>query len=573
MGIHRFFYWFKNTFGEHIQDISSNTDLNTQVDTLLLDLNGIFHTSAQKIYQYGNYKPRPTLMRENVINNKSDGYKQRKVFQDVCYRITQLVNLVQPSTNIVLCVDGTAPLGKQLQQRKRRYKSAQDSMNSNMDFDPCSITPGTRFLDNLTKYIDWYIRKMISQDDTWKHLNIYYSNEKVSGEGEHKILEYIRKYGNENDTYCMYGIDADLIMLSMGTHLPKFYILRDDMYNKRNHLWIDISAVASKLSNEIMCWDNTSSKKYNKKYAINDFIFMCFMVGNDFLPQIPTIDIFNGGIDIMLNLYKTVGYEYGHLTRIVHDKVFFVKKSLEIFLGEMSTMEKDMLETKLNSNDKFHPDEILNNNTLVIENKGYKVDTEKYREEYYSKHFQSHDISTKNVCLEYLKGMQWVLSYYLNGVPDWRWYYPYHYAPFPHDMSKYLHHFKFPEFNSNAQPLSAYEQLLSVLPPKSANLIPHPLNTLLTDTNSVLKKYCPDEVKVDLSGKRQEWEGIVIIPHIDVNIVSDEYTKLAPQIDTRDMKRNTRGYNFLYKYNPKYTKLFKSYYGDIENCSVSMDIV
>lgn len=39
---------------------------------------------------------------------------------------------------------------------------------------------------------------------------------------------------------------------------------------------------------------------------IDDFIFMCFLVGNDFLPHIPCLRITDGGIDCLLLIYKAI---------------------------------------------------------------------------------------------------------------------------------------------------------------------------------------------------------------------------------------------------------------------------
>jgi 5'-3' exonuclease len=355
-------------------------------------------------------------------------------------------------------------------------------------------------------------------------------------------------------------------MLSLGTHIPNFYVLREDTYESNNYFYINIGSVATHLA-EIMRWE-CETEKFIESSAIDDFIFICFMVGNDFLPHIPSIEIMGGGIDTMLSVYKQTGEKYGHLTRNINKNILFHKPSLGKFFEAISQYEKSMLEDKLNGNEIFFPDEILNRHTTVDLNEGITIDIEEYRNDYYRSHFQ---VSTKQVCVDYLEGMQWVLSYYTRGVPSWKWCYPYNYAPFAHELARNIEYFKFPVYG-NTYPISPFQQLLSVLPPKSADLIPKPLDTLLTDPNSPLMKYCPQTIDVDLAGKRKDWEGIVILPHVNFDDIKTVCQEHIHKVSPVDLKRNVFGKSFIYRYDPKITTDFSSYYGSIPSCKVKVEL-
>jgi len=559
MGIKHFFYWFKQSFSENITKLSlgdsfEDDEIEIQIDNFMIDLNGLFHNSAQKVYQYGAYALPPRLLgthRRNTANLE----KQRRCFEDICINIENLVNIVRPSKRLILCVDGPAPLSKQNQQRQRRFRSASERKDNDRSFDSNSLTPGTKWMDHLTKYIDWWIKNKMSTSANWQKLEVIFSNEKAPGEGEHKIINYIRLHGNPDESFCIHGADADLIMLSLGTHYPNFYILRDDMYTENAYFAIDIGGVREEMA-DLLHWDGDA---YTPKSAINDFILMCYLVGNDFLPHIPCIEIIQGGIETMIDVYKSVGSSYGHLTEYKRDGVRFVKSALKIFLGTLAQYEKGILQEKLDRRDTFFPDPILESCAKQCDTGKWIVDINRYREAYYRENLFVKDMEI--LCHHYLEGLQWVLSYYTKGVPNWKWRYPYHYAPFAFTLTEHIDTFRFPVYGKT-KPTTPFIQLLSVLPPQSSHLIPSPLCDLLTDEKSEMKKYCPNTFNVDLAGKKQEWEGIVILPMVDYTLVEQLFVNMFRHIDKRDTRRNILGKSFTYRYSPDAPYMFNSFYGN-----------
>lgn len=556
MGIKHFFIWFKNRFSNNISVINDDNQSlerdNVTIDNLMIDMNGLFHQATQKVYKYGEYKIHKRLLDDTPSERINFFEKQTEAFEHICESINKIINIAKPKKRVILCVDGPAPNSKQKQMRQRRFSSAQETPYGT--FDRNSITPGTKFMDMLSKYIDWYIRKMVSTH--WNNIEVVFSNEKVPGEGEHKLINYIRKYGVKNESYCIHGMDADLIMLSLGTQFPNMYILRDEVKSEKPSFYLlNIGNIRIQLI-KMLKWDE-EKVPFNTDIAIYDFIFMCFVVGNDFLPNIPGIEIILGGIDFMIDIYKIIGASYGHLTKIYKNKLYFRKNVFAIFLATLSQYEKDVFEDKLKDNNKYFPDKILEKNS-----KEGKVDMNGYRKDYHKKCFNSENI--EKVCHEYLEGLQWVLSYYIYGVPDWKWKYKYHYAPFTIEIAKHLKTFKFIEY-TKTHPTLPFIQLLSVLPPKSAHLLPKPLDVIL---KTRLNEYCPEILNIDLSGKRQKWEGVVLLPTIDYSIVEKEYNMLANNIEQREYKRNVFGKTFVYNYSDKISK-YNSYYGEI-NCNVSI---
>lgn len=158
-----------------------------------------------------------------------------------------LFQLIQPKKLFFMAIDGVAPRAKMNQQRGRRFRSAQmaadqtkeaiargETLPSEERFDSNCITPGTPFMDRLQNELSYFVTDKVSNDPLWRNVDVILSGHQVPGEGEHKIMDYIRymkaKPGYNSQTrHCLYGLDADLIMLGLCTHEPYFSLLREEV--------------------------------------------------------------------------------------------------------------------------------------------------------------------------------------------------------------------------------------------------------------------------------------------------------------------------------------------------------
>ena len=194
-----------------------------EFDNLYLDMNGIIHPCT-----HGD---------DGAVVRMSE----EQMFVKIGKFVDELMKIVKPQKLLFLAVDGCAPRAKMNQQRQRRFRAAQEQSRNLVaarergeeipaePFDSNCITPGTKFMARLTEFLNYYIRSKIKDDANWQRPRIILSGAEVPGEGEHKIMEYIRREKSQdgwdpNQRHCIYGNDADLIMHTFSKVLASSFI-------------------------------------------------------------------------------------------------------------------------------------------------------------------------------------------------------------------------------------------------------------------------------------------------------------------------------------------------------------
>jgi hypothetical protein len=186
----------------------------------------------------------------------------------------------------------------------------------------------------------------------------------------------------------------------------------------------------------------------------------------------------------------------------------------------------------------------------------------------------------KTICVEFVRGLSWVMRYYFLGCQSWEWYYPHHYAPFAIDIAQALRDLvasirtgdassstgtssstptqdALPGPTSSqcfqfqlSQPFRPLEQLVAVLPPVSVMILPKALRPLVTEPTSPLHPYFPDELHIQksdgISQAVAKWHGVLRLPFIPRTVLLEAIAPVLKQLDLAELSRNQFYQNVAY---------------------------
>ncbi|KAL9612530.1 MAG: hypothetical protein Q9167_002869 [Letrouitia subvulpina] len=342
-----------NVDGQEIPvDTTKPNPNGEEVDNLYLDMNGIVHPCS-----HPEDRPAPATEEEMMLAVFS--YTDR------------VVNMARPRKLLMIAV---AQEAKEKDDDKEEFMKMLKSKNGGIvteeaaamiqkkTWDSNAITPGTPFMDILAASLRYWCAYKANSDPAWERLKVIISDATVPGEGEHKIMEFIRSQRSSpehdpNTRHVIYGLDADLIMLGLATHEPHFRVLREDVFfqeskartcricGQKGHvaeackgeaklkegefdekdkylaqkpfIWLHVSVLREYLEAEL--YIPRQEFRFDLERALDDWVFMCFFVGNDFLPHLPSLDIRDDGIDTLIAIWRdNIPLMGGYLTKDGH---------------------------------------------------------------------------------------------------------------------------------------------------------------------------------------------------------------------------------------------------------------
>lgn len=584
MGVPSFFAWWAKHYPEEI--LYKCLPYSDYV--LLLDFNGAIHPAV---------RTDPTML-----------YSQ--MFAAVCDYLGPIIKSVKPK-EVVIAIDGVAPVAKLSQQRERRYKSAKESKHKedmaiefgqpvraeHVDFN--MISPGTEYMYDLEQTLIQELSNATSKGGKWEGIKFSLNGSGIPGEGEHKIMDEIRsrKAKGLKEHYCIYGLDADLIFLSM-ENVPDCFLVRENVrFVNRDtlgfdptlypYIYLDIAELRDKVCKLLdpICKLNHLNQlgfKYSRLVAprtresvvdldkvdfyhperdvqrlVRDYIFICFMLGNDFLPRLPCLKIRNGSLNDIIVMYKQVAWKLGcflvnadlTVNRLFFHGLLHLIASFEdefmIQLREQRFKDTGRFKFRLMGKSKYEQaiekfDYVENKyiDTIIGGTPGWRKRYYKYHMDIKYRQETEYKESILAICEEYIKGMNWVMQYYTGTHSNWSWFYPYDAAPTAKDLFHSLSELEVNYRFEDTQPVEPYVQLLSILPPDSAQLLPPTLRRLMTHDSPIHKMY-PLTITLALNGNKFWHECKPKMPHVDHKLLNEVVDAKKCYFSDKERKRNS----------------------------------
>jgi 5'-3' exonuclease len=468
-------------------------------------------------------------------------------------KVIQASGVIKPGpASVFLGVDGPVPAAKVNQQRRRRWNSVQTleeerrmgKQDGSPVWDRNAITPGTHFMDALST-------ALTAERGAWT-----VSPVEEAGEGEHKIMSRLRGLkdaGSEREpqTHILYGLDADLILLSL-YHLrflhpqSTFYLMREDERESTAERTVYSYLNVNKLRDALI----TKMKRVGEDAdaALTDYIFAMTLLGNDFLPH---------GLQLTL---KGNGYE--HLMRLLTQAdrprlilsaganaspngnqplqwnpeglayVFRYYAALEegFIVDEIQHKREGVRRKVVYGDDEAEPwaraysqwmktparrmDEYALVSDVYEDAVKLKAG---WRQTYYRAWFGS--VYRLSVCDAYLEGLHWVLRYYTGEPVNPFWYYPWNLPPLYADLASRVRTKGIDSLTAaitmpaDFRPLLPTEQCAIVMPASSLHLCKDKRYHRLP---ALVPHYYPAECRMFYVGKHQMWECEPLLPVLTV---------------------------------------------------------
>ena len=525
MGIPSYFKHIIKQYG----DIFTSIQSCAEVHNLYIDSNSVIYDALRRL-TFG----------EQEMN---DQFEER-LMEETCNTLLSYIETIRPTKRVFIAFDGVAPVAKLEQQRQRRNKSVffrvlegevkeRWNIPETRSWDQTAITPGTAFMAKLDTYVDDFFR--VNAPSFCNEIII--SGSSHVGEGEHKIFSYIRDHPepHRTQTSLVYGLDADLIMLCLQhlSYSKKIYLFREiPDYERDLQRTLEgetLCVMQIQALSQIIVQEMTLHKPTQiPRQKIQDYIFISFLLGNDFLPHFPALNIRTNGIDILIGAYREVcppnksictgkGIDWKMCRSLIEH---ISQKEFDFIQHEYKTMRrwKNMAERPPTTYEEHVRKMQLipcrsreREEFIDPSHKGWEF-------RYYKALFdiEIDDEYRKKICRNYLEGLEWTYHYYREGCRNYQWSYRYHYPPLLKDLVRYMPQFETNFVEENYHTVTPLQQLCYVIPKEAYHLLPIKAAKQLHKQREAMEEVYKEDKPFVWAFCKYLWESHITLPDVPI---------------------------------------------------------
>jgi 5'-3' exonuclease len=445
----------------------------------------------------------------------------------------KVIRAVEPTAGVYIAVDGVAPMAKIRQQRMRRFKgtsiaegdveAAAAAAALRTSWDKNAITPGTRFMEKLSARLQRLIGDHQPAGQRW-----LLSDAGEAGEGEQKIMKQLRDGlcggAGRTDSVVIYGLDADLIVLSMWARTEIFpdrpmWLFRErvergemvrDVVGEEMFEWFSVGVLENAISSEGGVADEAVEAR---REWVQDYCAAMMLLGNDFLPTSMTFRLKENGHGRLLDMLGKA--RRGGRLWAREDCLNLAGWTAAV--RYLSNAEEDRflraVQRKLGArgDDTDPEDEPLRVRAdavfVVGEGEMLRMRPD-WRKVYAEMGFGG---NVRGAVDKYIEGMRWVVDYYTGRPVNMEWVYPWHFAPLWEHIYMGLVTGGWRTVPApGARTLQPIEQLAMVLPQRSWGLIR--ADSAVARLPALAPHWFPEGFALNSVGKRYAWECEPEIP-------------------------------------------------------------
>ena len=543
------------------------------------------------------------------VHANVEGIEKGIIAETIVY-VQKIIGYVRPTAELFVAIDGPPPRAKMAQQRKRRFVGAwrEDLLEQSRrgagshggggqpQWDRNAITPGTAFMAVLSASLrtflaDWH--------RAHPEVRVTFLDSDSPGEGEAKIYHHLKAERGGADPAgaggadVVYGLDADLIMLSLIAHADgasrPIYLLREPAEfsggqqktrGGQHHrmpppppfMYFDTGALATVLASQL-------------NIPVRDYVVLCFLLGNDFLPPLSYLKINNDGIDTLITHYRQVrGQFFSNGETLVVEQQDNVLLNYPFLLALVDRLKNEedrgLAEADATYYDFVPRQRFPATHQVALKDPALmsawldnypsvhkfprslvRPNTMGWRPRYYFHMFNgmTEGKDVDGVCANYLEGIQWTFDYYFSfdaGATAWGWYYKHEYSPTALDLYNHLatrlatapdHARLRDSLRAETRDPARYDpfdptaadatrlQLLMVLPPSSFHLLPDALRTVASDVALGCAHMYPTGFSLTSYLKKFLWECHPVLPLVDM----DRLTRTMRECKEKNQFKNS----------------------------------